>query len=297
MMPGIHGWHSGNDWEWYRPILEGDEFTYTSTLTDLVEKPSRMAGRIFIGTEEALFRNQRGELVAKSRAWAVVAERSAAGEKGKYRHISPATYTPEDIERIYSDYDKEVIRGANPRYWEDVQVGEELTPVVKGPLSVRDMNCWLMGAGSPYMKAHGIFVAYQRRHPAIGMIDSTTGQIDVPELVHMEPTRAQEIGVPGAYDYGAQRISWLGHLLTNWVGDDGFVWKLHGELRRFNIIGDTTWCKGRVTRKYVDNDDHRVDIECWGENQRGEVTMPGWATVILPSREKDTWPVKKRLSW
>ena len=28
-----------------------------------------------------------------------------------------------------------------------------------------------------------------------------------------------------------------------------------------------------------------VDIECRGENQRGEISIPGTATVILPSRE------------
>ena len=28
-----------------------------------------------------------------------------------------------------------------------------------------------------------------------------------------------------------------------------------------------------------------VDLEVWGENQRGEVTTPGHATVLLPSRE------------
>ena len=37
------------------------------------------------------------------------------------------------------------------------------------------------------------------------------------------PEHAHEIGMPGAYDQGWQRISWAGHLLTNWCGDRGFV--------------------------------------------------------------------------
>ena len=68
------------------------------------------------------------------------------------------------------------------------------------------------------------------------------------------------------------------------MGDDGFLKRLYAELRRFNIIPDTTWIKGKVTRKYVENGEHLVDIECWGENQRGEITMPGHATVVLPSK-------------
>jgi len=61
-MPGIHTWHSGNEWEWFCPILEGDEFTFEVTLKDVVEKKSQMAGRIFIGYDEVTYRNQRGEV-------------------------------------------------------------------------------------------------------------------------------------------------------------------------------------------------------------------------------------------
>ena len=55
-------------------------------------------------------------------------------------------------------------------------------------------------------------------------------------------------------------------------------------LKRFNIVGDTHWMKGKVTKKYIVNGEHLVDIECWGENQRGEITLPGSATVRLPSK-------------
>lgn len=283
-MPGIHAWHAGNDWKWFRPILEGDEFTYEVALKDVVEKKSLMAKKTVIGYDETVYRNQRGEIVSKVIGSAVWAGRAESGQMGKYREIPKATYTPEQMRAIYDAYEREEIRGANPRYWEDVKIGEQLMPVVKGPLTVRDINAWLMGGGSPFMRAHRIFYEYQKHHPEIGMLDSQTGAVDVPELVHMEDTRAQEIGIPGAYDYGAQRMSWMGHLFTNWVGDDGFVWKMYGELRRFNVVGDTTWCKGKVTNKYVADGKYCVDIECWAENQRGETTVIGKGTVILPSK-------------
>ena len=106
----------------------------------------------------------------------------------------------------------------------------------------------------------------------------------MPERVHWEDELAREVGVPAAYDYGPQRISWLGHLMTNWTGDDGWLKKLRVEVRRFNIMGDTQWCKGKVTKKYIHNDEHIVECDIWAENQRGEITAPGSATVILPSR-------------
>jgi acyl dehydratase len=283
-MPGIHAWHSGDDWEFYRPILEGDELTYTNTLVDVKEKASQMAGRTLIQYHEITYTNQKGELVAKSLDWCVRAGRRSSAEKGKYKDIQRATYTPEELRKIYEAYEQEEIRGATPRYWEDVKVGDGIGPIVKGPLSLRDIIAWLMGAGSPFLKAHAFAYSFLKRHPGTDMMDTTTGQMDVPELVHMEDTRAADVGVPGAYDYGCQRISWLANLLTNWMGDDGFLKRLRAELRRFNVIGDTQWLKGKVTQKYIKEGEHLVDVECWAENQRGEITMPGLATVRLPSR-------------
>lgn len=283
-MPGIHAWHSGDDWEFYQPILEGDTFTYTNELVDVRVKESEMAGKTIIQYHDIRYYNQRHELVAKALDWAVRAGRQASHDKGKYKDIKPAEYSDEAIKKIFADYEREEIRGANPRYWEDVRVGDELTPVVKGPLSMRDIFAWLMGAGSPFMRAHGLALGFLKRHGGADMVDGKTGMADVPELVHMEESRAQTIGIPGAYDYGCQRISWLCHLLTNWMGDDGFLKKLRGELRRFNIVGDTTWLKGKVTRKYTEGNQYLVDIECWAENQRAEITLPGTATVMLPSK-------------
>jgi len=285
-MPGVHAWHSGDDWEFYHPIIENDSFTYTNELVDVQEKESKMAGKTLIQYHDIRYYNQRGELVAKALDWCVRAARKASAEKGKYSDIEPATYKPEELQKIYAAYDAEEIRGAKPRYWEDVNVGDELTPLVKGPLSRRDIYAWLIGAGSPFMKAHGLVLSFLRRHQGTEMVDAKTGIPDVPELVHMEDTRAQTIGLPSAYDYGCQRISWLCNLLTNWMGDDGFLKRVRAELRRFNVIGDTTWLKGKVTQKSVKDGEHLVDVECWAENQRGEITMPGFAIVRLPSREK-----------
>ncbi len=284
-LPGIHAWHSGNDWTFFRRIQERDDIRYRVQVKDIVEKKSQMAGRTFIEYCETFYDTSDGEPIASCTGWSVRAERRASGQRGKYKSIQPARYTPESMQQIYEDYDKEKIRGATSRFWQDVTVGEELTPVVKGPLSMRDMFAWIIGAGSPFMKAHGIALAYQKRHPGAVMVDQTTGQVDVPELVHMEPSRAQEIGIPDRYDYGAQRMSWLFHVLTNWMGDAGFITKLYGELRRFNVVGDTTWIKGKVTRTYIEDDRHLVDVDIRAENQRGEVTAPGRATVQLPSRQ------------
>ena len=87
-----------------------------------------------------------------------------------------------------------------------------------------------------------------------------------------------------AFDYGSQRMCWLAHPLTNWMGDDGTLKRLYGEVRRFNYLGDTTWVKAKVTGKQVNNGEHLVDLEVWTENQVDEVTAKGHAQISLPTK-------------
>jgi hypothetical protein len=71
------------------------------------------------------------------------------------------------------------------------------------------------------------------------------------------------------------------------MGDDAWLWKLDCQFRKFNYVGDTHWMRGRVVRKYLaDGDRPAVDLDVWGENQRGENTTPGHASILLPSRER-----------
>jgi hypothetical protein len=82
------------------------------------------------------------------------------------------------------------------------------------------------------------------------------------------------------------RDCWLTHLLTDWMGDDGWLVRQHSEIRKFNYIGDSHVLTGEVIAKRIENGRHVVDVVMRGTNQRGEVTCPGSATVALPSREK-----------
>ena len=51
-----------------------------------------------------------------------------------------------------------------------------------------------------------------------------------------------------------------------------------------DIPGDALTCKGTVTKKYVEGDEHLVACDIWLENSKGEKTTPGTAVVALPSR-------------
>lgn len=296
-LPGVHAFHSGNDWEIYKPIYNGDIITPEAVFTGFEEKPSKFAGKMVMEYQEARYFNQRGELVAKAKSWLVRAERGAAREKGKYAAIQlPHPWTEEELRKVEEDVLAEEVRGGNVRYWEDVQVGEELKPVVKGPLGLTDMISFCAGAAPVQLLAHGLSLRLYRKHPAWGVRDKTTGAMEPVYSVHYNKSVANAVGLPYPYDVGAQRQCWLFHLLTNWVGDEGWIKKNYAEYRKFVYLSDVVWFTGKVTRKYIDEDgEYCVDIETHGFNQRGEDTIPGHSTVVLPSREANFWPLESRI--
>ena len=70
------------------------------------------------------------------------------------------------------------------------------------------------------------------------------------------------------------------------MGDDGFLRKLNVQVRRTNHIGDTTWCRGKVSHKRVEDGKHLAECELWADDQRGRRTTTGWALVELTSRAR-----------
>lgn len=286
-LPGVHGFHSGNDFQWVRAVRVNDVITATYRPYDVVKRESAFARTLVIVYAQSFFKNQKDEMVAKGIGWTIRTERRAAKETGKYEELKQKkAYTPGELQAIHDATDREEIRGARPRYWEDVKVGDELTPVVKGPLRMVDIALGGLGSGDVY-GAHIYQLIPRRKHPTNVYIDPATGTEQHPHRGHWEDYMAQEIGVPGAYDIGTQRISWLGQLMTNWQGDDGFLKRLYGEFRLFNVEGDTQFCQGKVTRKYIEGRQYLVDCEIACVNQREQVSAPGRATVVLPSKDPD----------
>ncbi len=282
-LPGIHAMYAGTDFRWRLPIRESDRIVGESALLALIEKASTFARRAIQQTYRTIFTNQRGELVCEADSWCFRTERDTARERRKYGSVEAHRYTPEEIERIRLAYRREDIRGTTARYWEDVQVSDALPPMVKGPLTVTSVIAFIQGWGSLYVRAHGLAFDMFERHPALA-IPNAFGVPEPPERVHWDEAFARAVGVPGAYDYGPERVAWLGHLVTNWMGDDGFLRRLNVQVQRHNLIGDTTWCRGRVAAKAIVENRGEVTLDLTAVNQRDEVTAAGQATVVLPRR-------------
>ena len=137
--------------------------------------------------------------------------------------------------------------------------------------------------------AHGALLQHAAKHPAHYLRNQAMGGgVEYTGIGHHREDFAKEVGVPGMYDYLPQRACWFATAITNWMGDDGVLKRLRMEARLFNIQGDTTFITGKVVKKYVKDRCALVDIEMKGTNQRGEVSSPGFATVMLPARDINT---------
>jgi acyl dehydratase len=282
-LPGIHAMFAGADFRFTRAPGEGDRLHTRAILKDVVERPSRFAGRSLQQIYEVSFLDQCNEQIAVVDSYCFRTERDAARRRGKYEPRATA-WDPEQIEDIAVRYREQEgrRRGELPRYVDDVEVGDTLPALLKGPYTATTAVAFLLGWGGLYVRGHGDAYDLFKRHPALA-IPNEWGVPEPPERVHWDQELAVRVGVPGAYDYGPERVSWLGHVVTDWSGDSGFLRRLRVEVRRHNLIGELVTCGGTVTA--VDRASGAVQITLHAENQDGHESARGEAEVVLPRRD------------
>lgn len=138
-------------------------------------------------------------------------------------------------------------------YWDDVEVGTEIPTLVKRP-STRQLVKWA-GACNDFVE------------------------------IHYDKDVAQKAGLPGVIVQGSLTTAFLGQLMTDWIGDKGILKKLNSKWRGMNFPGEDLTCKGKVSKKYLEGDNHYVECEIWTENPKGEKATQGSALVVLPLKK------------
>jgi len=284
---GVHAFYSSSSREWWRPLRPDLACFRRNAVVGVLDKHSEFAGRAVHEWTGEVFRDETGTVLSAQYRNMVRTERKKAREKKKYTAIELTPYTDEEIAEIDAQYATEGPRGAEPRWFEDVAEGDEVGPMVKGPLLVTDMVCWHAGMGMGLYGVKALRLGYKNRQRVPSFFRRDPQNIpDVLQRVHWDPEYARATGNPTTYDYGRMRETWIIHLCTDWMGDDAWLWKMDCEFRLFNYAGDTQWLRGTVTRKYLaDGGRPAIDIDISVTSQRGQATTPGHATILLPSRE------------
>ena len=142
---------------------------------------------------------------------------------------------------------------AGQLYFEDVAEGSEITPLIKHP-TTRQLVMW---AG-------------------------TSGDYNP---IHYDKDFAQSRGLPGVVVQGQLVGSFLGQLMTDWIGEQGVLNKLSCSYKGMNYPGEAIICRGKVNRKYVEDGEHYLECSFWAENASREKTVTGTAVVVIPARD------------
>ncbi len=265
----------GVEFEWLRPVFAGEKLRATSVQKEMFEKTNK-AGRklIFIIGEFTYF---SGEEEVVARATGTMIRTLQEGDSLLYdREVT--FYGEEEIQKIEAEYRAEKRTGADTIHWEEVSVGDELPPVLRGPLTIGDMVAWSAALGPSYKAGRlGYLDIIKAPHNAV-----VTPKIGLPvknSQQHEDFTLAAGRGMPGPFDNGVMRFAWSTPFVTNWMGDAGFLRRHDCKVRKPMIYGDTIRYTGKVAEK---GEGGSVTVEFTGVNQLGELASQGSAEVILP---------------
>ncbi len=309
--------NDGGDIELFEHVYPGDVLTFKSTTQHIKDSTpeSGSALRSFnLYGETEMLRN--GRVVGRGKGYGRNAMMRFA-DGGPVPSVYEQTYewldyippvhttTENEWSMIRELWKNEEIRGSKKRYWDEVKIGDRLTPVCSGPVSDIDM-----------FRLHGDMIC--------GMPDTRGFIEEGQEGFLITDKYGQKINFMARhYSYcrneGARAVfynftarNFIIRMLTNWMGDDGFLrgfkWRFQNLFRcmagnepgkeflakvpsmsgrfvnRHGMEGDTAICMAEVTDLYIRDGLYLANVVCWAETFDGDVIQVVEATVELPKK-------------
>jgi len=291
-LPDVQWYYSGIDAEFHHPIKRNDTVTASAEYVAAEPLSGKTVSNMIVQTGDVRYHNQDGRLMTQVLSHCFRVARSSAKGGLSYAPRDKHIFSESELEQIANAQVNETVRGAEMLYWDDVEVGSALPGTVRGPINQLDMTTYYCGAvGTSGYKSTKLRWKY--KHWANTSPEKLPNNYDksyygakvLPSIGHQDAKVATiDLGMPGPYDNGPQRHGMLLTVATNWMGDNGFVRKFSARLKLPVIFGDCNYFWGKVSGKRKENGLALVDLELWGENQFGQVTIKGTAVVELPCR-------------
>ncbi len=321
VVPGVGNWRGGNDggtWEWFLPLRPGDTvriWQERPVITDLTEGDGP---RTFHIDTTWRFVNQGDEPVASFTALLTnsFTTESGPGLGGPPQGGSPsggpppggpppggppgfgarerASYSADDWAIIDGIAAQEVIRGSETRYWEDVAIGDVPASVIAEPTTVIDM---IKIGGDIAMSIPPIREI--PRELGKELIQDEYGVYRLLVEGHFTPLNSGN-----AIHFMAFGENVMARLVTNWMGDDGWMRRFDASHRELSdrigssvilsgreilgghgITGDAVVGRAEVVDKYIVDGEYLVELVAWTENLEGQVWQTATVFVQLKSKE------------
>ena len=277
--------YAGDYFEYDRPIKVGDEFTVKrkiNTLEDITEQVGDGLRHFAFGNNLCSVFDKEGKRVGYSETLVGLTLRDAPNVPNLEGSIyEDHYYTQEEWDYINGIIHGEQIRGKETRYWEDVQLGEKLTPVTLGPTTIWDMVAFCAARHEvPYNPSRCF-----REIPEGVNVGERTNNTYMPLCWHFDREMSALLGDVRPFNFGGSGANQMLRIVTNWCGDEGQVRVNNWRHVTRTYHGDCTIGSGQVIRKYKRGDEYCVDIFTNLMNVcRGHLSEVAVITVALPTR-------------
>jgi acyl dehydratase len=285
-LPGVQPIYAGTNWRFHRRVRRADGIRASATFGPVRRLAGENAQDMAIQSALCRYEDQDGRLLAEADARTFRVPRRRASTGLAYAPRAAHRFTGAELDAIRDEAVSEYRRGAGAL--SPPRVGAAVPPVLKGPIGRIDMTAYYAGCpGSPGYKS--VEMAWKYRKWAFTDVDrlptnydpSYFGERVLPSIGHQDHDAARELGMPGAYNNGPQRVGWFAHCLTNWMGDGAFLSRLDVRLRRPEIFGDVVRIAGVVAAVDRVGDVPRVHVTLSAVNQIGERTADAVAEILL----------------
>ncbi len=305
-IPGSHLIFGGEEWWFYGShIRPGDRLVQERSFDGYSVADTKFAGPTVFARGDTVHRNQHGVRVAKERATAIRYLVEEAKKRGMYdkEQRAPKRWTQDELDEVTAlrlEWIRSNRDGLSPRYAE-VEIGDALPRRVIGPHSLVTFalerrahreNIWGTwrwnvpeGVHDPATEdvgfADNMSYDYEARKIDPRMGD---GLFHGPSSGHINADKGDQIGMGGAYGYGASMNAWFVDYVAYWAGHEGYIWHSKSQFRSPAFEGDITYLDGEVVDK-IEQSPYGgavVQVKVRQTTQEGETILTGLAEVELP---------------
>jgi acyl dehydratase len=273
----------GEDWEFFKPIRPGDSFRVwrrRAELFDVTSPDQEDLRRFNLKVHDLDLINQRDEPVNSFKCYLSI--NFTNKPPAPAQPVPHYFYSQEELDYIWNVFEAETLRGADTLFWEDVNIGDELQPVANGPTTAWDMMVFTAARNDldllPMMEI-------RRSDPRMCLVDPNTNVVHHGMEMHLTDRAAHARGMQGGIHSGGVERQIMARLVSNWMGDEGFIRVFNWRYYTPSYIGETHIGHGRVVGKRIENGEHLVDLSVWLDNIRGNTAVGANVAVRLCSRE------------
>lgn len=145
-------------------------------------------------------------------------------------------------------------------FFEDTAIGQETTPLTRGPISPLHLMRW-------------------------------SSAIENWHRIHYDvPFATEHDGLPNILVNGSWKQHFLVQMIQSWLGQEGWLWTVSFKFLDMDQAGDVLTAWGKVTGAELRGDLGVVTCEIGIRNHRGFESTSGLAEGVLPRRDGPAVP-------